>query len=182
MSRRPHTSPPAAAYPQYYPPAGQIPIMAAPPEVPKHHGAALVGGHYWRCALRALVYRHARSAKPASANTAAGRRTAGNRTECRDSRASRPTPQMVERGQWRSPSLQPTMGEQLRRRPFQSADLECDQYDHDRRRFGLQKHVSLTRIECQTGGAVKPGTTEAFRRPRSRRRCNGPDQSQFVEL
>ena len=41
---------------------------------------------------------------------------------------------------------------------IQSADLECDQYDQTGADLA-QKHVQLT---DQTGGAVKPGTTESF--------------------
>ena len=47
----PAAAPPATPYPPYYPAPGQIPMMAMPQEVPKHHG-----GVWWVIIIAAVIF------------------------------------------------------------------------------------------------------------------------------
>jgi hypothetical protein len=150
------TAPPAAAYPQYYPPAGQIPIMAAPPEVPKHHGAAwwvvIIGGvlfGLWYIGTHDQQSQQAPTPPPGGAPPATGPNAAIVAQQTYSTNWN------VVNGDLHLSNQQWVNNSQT---TIQSADLECDQYDQTGADLA-QKHVSLT---DQTGGAVKPGTTEAF--------------------
>ncbi len=150
------TAPPVAPYPQYYPPPGQIPIMAAPPEVPKHHGAAwwvvIIGGvlfGLWYIGTHDKQSQHAPTPPPGGAPPATGPNAAILAQQ------TYTTNWNVINGDLHLSNQQWVNNSQT---TIQSADLECDQYDQTGADVA-QKHVQLT---DQTGVAVKPGTTEAF--------------------
>jgi hypothetical protein len=155
------TAPPAAPYPQYYPAPGQIqpgqiPIMAAPPEVPKHHGAAwwvvIIGGvlfGLWYIGTHDQQSQQAPTPPPGGAPPATGPNAAilAQQTYTTNWNVINGDVHLSNQ-QWVNNS----------NTTIQSADLECDQYDQSGA-DQAQKHVDLT---DQTGAAVKPGTTEEF--------------------
>ena len=150
------TAPPAAPYPQYYPAPGQIPIMAAPPEVPKHHGAAwwvvIIGGvlfGLWYIGTHDQQSQQAPTPPPGGAPPATGPNAAIIAQQAYTTNWN------VVNGDLHLSNQQWVNNSQT---TIQSADLECDQYDQTGADLA-QKHVDLT---DQTGAAVKPGTTEQF--------------------
>jgi hypothetical protein len=149
-------APPAAPYPQYYAPQGQIPIMAAPPEVPKHHGAA-----WWLVIIAGILFglwyigTHDQQSQQAPTPPPGGAPPATGPNAAIIAQQSYTTNWNVINGDLHLSNQQWVNNSQT---TIQSADLECDQYDQagtDQ----AQKHVDLT---DQTGAAVKPGTTEQF--------------------
>jgi hypothetical protein len=150
------TAPPVAPYPQYYPPPGQIPIMAAPQEVPKHHGGAwwiiIIAGvlfGLWYIGTHDQQSQQAPTPPPGGAPAPTGPNAAILAQQVYTTNWNVINGDLhLSNQQWVNNSTT----------TIQSADLECDQYDQTGADLA-QKHVQLT---DQTGGAVKPGTTESF--------------------
>jgi hypothetical protein len=130
--------------------------MAAPPEVPKHHGAA-----WWLVIIAGILFglwyigTHDQQSQQAPTPPPGGAPPATGPNAAIIAQQSYTTNWNVINGDLHLSNQQWVNNSQT---TIQSADLECDQYDQagtDQ----AQKHVDLT---DQTGAAVKPGTTEQF--------------------
>lgn len=148
----PATAPPAAPYPPYYPAPGQIPIMAMPQEVPKHHGGA-----WWAIIIAAVIFGLwwiGTHDNPNPTPPPGGAPPAGPNAAI--------IAQQIYTTQWSvvNGDVQLTNQQWVNQSTvsIQSADMECDQYNQSGSDLA-QKHVQLT---DQTGAAVKAGETEQF--------------------
>ena len=158
----PPAAPPVAAYPQYYPPPGQIPIMTIPQAVPKHHGGA-----WWVIIIAAALFgfwwigTHDQQGQPAGPNpTQPGTPPPGGAPPAGPNAAL--IAQQVYTTQWNVVNGDVQLSNQKwvnqSNVTIQSADAECDQYNQAGTDLA-QKHIQLT---DQSGAMVKPGDTEEF--------------------
>ncbi len=163
----PSAAPPVAPYPQYYPPPGQIPIVA-PQAVPAHHGGA-----WWVVIIAAALFGFWWIGTHDQPNQPAGTTPTPPATTPTPGAAPTPAPQpggsnaaLVAQQNYTTQWSVVNGDVQLSNQQWvnqsnvaiQSADMECDQYDQNGSDLA-QKHVQLT---DQTGAAVKPGETEQF--------------------
>jgi hypothetical protein len=148
--------PPVAPYPQFYPAAGQIPVVAMPQAAPRRHGwiwwliiiAAVLFGLWW------IGTHDQQSQQPGTAPRPAVAQPAGPNAAL--------VKQQVFTSQWRLLNADVQIYNQKwdnqSNVAIKLADLECDQYDQHSSLLA-QKHIPLTEDK---DGELKPGYYETF--------------------